>query len=807
MPLQNSGDLKKPVLQWLPYQEKKFEGIITGNYGVICGKTSGNLFVVDLDSVELYPLFEAFTNQTLTVKTGKGYHFYFRTEESKMPRTFPAINKQGLKMDLRSQGAYVVGPGSKHESGAIYTIVSSTTDIMSIDPQIIKKILTEGGFEVHEQYAPPINEIVKFVPIGQRNNATFKYAAHLIGNLDLPDDMVWSELLRWSKQLDFQCPESELRSVFESAKKRVKRPNQTIPIKEALERAKSLNMTNMREITAKFENQNITFDAFIAVMYPHKTITYEETFTCMSCDAEKTKTSENYENVKPAYCVNCKQTMVGIKSSKKTIDVRTLMLQEFPEEAENNSPVRFMAKVKGADVTRLFIGQRKRFTGKFTSKQDKDKEENTPIILIERADELGENEDVEITLDVLQKIKKDIDESFIENKLVKSFAPDIEGRDEAKEIMLYAIVGGVRVGSRRGDINVAFVGNPGKAKSELLKKAVKITFKSTYVNGRSGSAAGIVYGMAKMPDGTMAPQAGPMVTNSGKNDDDAGFVMLDEADKMKREDRYGLLETMEQQTASLIKVGVNISEVSAKTSVISACNPHFGRWDFGMSIMDNLQPLEKPFIDRFDMIYPIISTTRELSSKIAKHIVNQGKGEPAACYMDETTLKYYLKYVRKLKPILSDEASNEILSNYEKTLDLMEKSADVLYTEERQLIGVIRLATARAKLLMKDRVDIHDVRRIIYLSNRCLEEFHIKPQEGLSHFSSETKKESEQHAFLTVFKSLEDQDKEVTKSSLEEALKVHPQFKDKNISEIIGKALGKQWNSIYNPHGTIYKRL
>ena len=82
---------KKPALQsWKPYQEKaptedelhRWFGNGSGhNMGIVTGKVSG-IVVVDLDSkkAEEYSKDHNFP-KTPTVKTGKGYHLYFKYRE------------------------------------------------------------------------------------------------------------------------------------------------------------------------------------------------------------------------------------------------------------------------------------------------------------------------------------------------------------------------------------------------------------------------------------------------------------------------------------------------------------------------------------------------------------------------------------------------------------------------------------------------------------------------------------------------------------------------------------------------------
>lgn len=64
-------------------------------------------------------------------------------------------------------------------------------------------------------------------------------------------------------------------------------------------------------------------------------------------------------------------------------------------------------------------------------------------------------------------------EEFYEN-LAASIAPEIHGHEDVKKAMLLMMVGGEQLDRDdgmhiRGDINVALIGDPGIAKSQLLK--------------------------------------------------------------------------------------------------------------------------------------------------------------------------------------------------------------------------------------------------------------------------------------------------------------------------------------------------
>lgn len=97
------------------------------NYGVDCGKS--RLLVLDED--EMGELERLAVDQgkpmpnTFTVRTAHGQHFYFRQPGGFGNRA--PFKRNGYKIDVRGEGGYVVGPGSTHPSGAVYTLTDATS--------------------------------------------------------------------------------------------------------------------------------------------------------------------------------------------------------------------------------------------------------------------------------------------------------------------------------------------------------------------------------------------------------------------------------------------------------------------------------------------------------------------------------------------------------------------------------------------------------------------------------------------------------------------------------------------------------
>ena len=188
----------------------------------------------------------------------------------------------------------------------------------------------------------------------------------------------------------------------------------------------------------------------------------------------------------------------------------------------------------------------------------------------------------------------------IGQRIIQSIAPSIYGHTHVKRAIAFSLFGGVpkNIGDKhriRGDINVLLLGDPGTAKSQVLKYAEQTAPRAVFSTGKGASAVGLTAAVRKDPmtkEWTL--EGGALVLA------DQGLCLIDEFDKMNEQDRTSIHEAMEQQSISVSKAGI-VTSLQARCSVIAAANPIGGRYDSSSTLAENVE-LTDPILQRFDIL-------------------------------------------------------------------------------------------------------------------------------------------------------------------------------------------------------------
>ena len=98
---------------------------------------------------------------------------------------------------------------------------------------------------------------------------------------------------------------------------------------------------------------------------------------------------------------------------------------------------------------------------------------------------------------------------------------------------------------------------------------------------------------------------------------------------MDERDRTNIHEVMEQQTVSIAKAGITTS-LNARTSVLAAANPLYGRYNAKLKPHENIN-LPAALLSRFDLIFLLLDRNDDaLDKKLAYHVacVHKNKSAP-----------------------------------------------------------------------------------------------------------------------------------------------------------------------------------
>ncbi|KAF3235827.1 MCM DNA helicase complex subunit [Orbilia oligospora] len=314
-------------------------------------------------------------------------------------------------------------------------------------------------------------------------------------------------------------------------------------------------------------------------------------------------------------------------------------------------------------------------------------------------------------------------ESTIVNQIIDSIAPSIYGHTDIKTAVAASLFGGVPKNIQdkhtlRGDINVLLLGDPGTAKSQILKYVERVAHRAVFATGQGASAVGLTASVRKDPiTNEWTLEGGALVLA------DKGTCLIDEFDKMNDRDRTSLHEAMEQQSISISKAGI-ITTLQARCSIIAAANPIGGRYNSTIPFAQNVE-LTEPILSRFDVLCVVRDTVNpETDELLAKFVVSShGSSHPLSKHADngstrnetkpghipqEILRKYILFARRECRPKIHhiDEEKLARLFSDMRRESLATGSFPITV---RHLESIIRLSEAFAKMRLSDYVQARDI--------------------------------------------------------------------------------------------------
>ncbi|MEW5897108.1 MAG: minichromosome maintenance protein MCM [Nanoarchaeota archaeon] len=431
--------------------------------------------------------------------------------------------------------------------------------------------------------------------------------------------------------------------------------------------------------------------------------------------------------------------------SKELVDGQGLVLEEIAEELEGMQPRRLNVFLKEDLVSplterRSCPGSKVRITGWVTEVPIilRTGGQSTKYELVLEANSVVPLEDDTANLIIskqeLEEIKKIADLPSPLTAIAESLAPSIYGHEKIKEALVLQLSGGSRKIRpdgviTRGDLHVLLVGDPGSAKSQLLKRISKVAPKSKFTSGKGATAAGLTASVVKDEFlGGWSLEAGTLVLANH------GFAIIDEMDKMGKEDRSALHEGMEQQQISISKANIQAT-LRCETTILAAANPKSGRFNLYDPIPGQID-LPPTLMSRFDLIFPIKDVpNRDKDGQIASFILKLHKDpQTAEAKIPTDLLKKYFSYIRQnITPKISDTAVEEMKEYYltmRSSGSSKESNVQSIPITPRQLEALVRLSEASAKIRLSKTVGKKDAQKAIELLEYCLNEVAMDKELG-----------------------------------------------------------------------------
>lgn len=243
------------------------------------------------------------------------------------------------------------------------------------------------------------------------------------------------------------------------------------------------------------------------------------------------------------------------------------------------------------------------------------------------------------------------------------------------------------------------------------------------------------------------------------------FYVVFANNRMDESDRTAIHEVMEQQTVSVAKAGI-VATLNARAAVLAAANPLYGRYNRRKSLSENVN-LPNSLLSRFDLMFLILDVADvDRDMALARHVtfVHQNEGtdtkksddgadtvpmeeedededefglnnkqeedaDQSTTQVTSGLLREYISRARKHQPFVPVDVAPYIVEAYVSLRSQgtptgkQIKNGDQTVMTARQLLSILRLSQALARLRFSDyvaREDVDEAIRLTHMSTSSL---------------------------------------------------------------------------------------
>ena len=323
-------------------------------------------------------------------------------------------------------------------------------------------------------------------------------------------------------------------------------------------------------------------------------------YECTDCGSSKeydftlaSSTSDSVHKKRPIYHSPIKEGITKCEDKEcrrspiSTLNVDTKEIEvvdiELGDHEKYNELERLSVKLVGNDTRSIVVGEIVTVVGYlFNERKDGNNKNKLEPVLYAKSIQYSKREEIQLTQQDIMELENWKASVLKEGKeiipeLVKKVNPRIVGYESAKEAGLMALTSvGVRNNPYRTPerirVNLLFIGDPGTAKSTILRSLLDITPNSGLVAGQSTTGLSLSAQVTKEEGGRFIIRQGPIAMH---NDSVLG---INEFNQLPISDHPQLLDYMEEGQSRPSKYAYEFQVIGNVVFILSA-NPTNNEWD------------------------------------------------------------------------------------------------------------------------------------------------------------------------------------------------------------------------------------
>jgi len=577
-------------------------------------------------------------------------------------------------------------------------------------------------------------------------------------------------------------------------------------------------LTHMRNLGSEHVGKLVMIEGIITRATVVRPLVTLAMFMCRRC-LQKTDNAQSGTFLTfPARCPQCGRTgpFDFLQEESEFIDSQRIRIQEYPEELPpGQTPRSLDIDLIGKDIVdtarpgdRVYIVGVVRAEASSYPRVGKLRAFNLQLEanFIDSAGRAAET--LAISPEEERQIFRLSKDPWIHRKIIGSMAPSIYGLEHIKEAIMLLLFGGIKKQlpdiAIRGELNVLLIGDPGTAKSQLLRYVQAVAPRGLYTSGRGTTAAGLTAAVLPTRAGGMTLEAGALVLA------DKGVACIDEIDKMRPEDRVAIHEAMEQHTISVAKGGI-VATLNARAAILAAANPSLGRYEPYRTVADNIS-LPITILSRFDLIFVLRDVPdKEYDARMTEHILSLHRrgNVPQEPPIPHDLLRKYISYAKTVTPVLTPDSLERLKEFYLTMREASESEGTPIAITARQLESLVRIAEARARAALRTEILAEDAEATIAIMRRSLEEVGIDLSSGKFDIDilMTGKPKSLRDKLRAILSALAEIEKEtgiVEKSALLERLRIEFDISNEEAERLIAQL--RREGTIFEPRRGYVKR-